>query len=431
MKKIITSALSVLIIITVSICVFADSVDRTILSNGDYSLILHDNAPVKLISNQTNATVLNIPESIEGCEITDFTGVELSSPCVTKIIFGKNTENISSLAVWSDKKSKVPVCSLLFNEGLKKISSQSDITNREDGLYYPNRISKLIKLLILPESLEIIEKNGLFTTNYENIVIQSRIDADDYSVTRCCHDEENYTLFNPITSTEVYLSQNSSISVSAFNTISYFDTLNSEDNPHINLNNYLKFNLTDADSERGKFEEAGYTVREYTDEWWKNIKEIQSVELTGKGIAESKNSSAKGTVTNLGWSASNDPLQYLSHEYELKMKPGDSVTLQASFAPANAFDNRLFFVSLNEDIATVDIESGEIKAVKSGVATIRCVAASGVYSDCAVTVSDTGNSSIIEKIKSNPVFAAVCSGVAAVFAFFAWLISHIAVRFKK
>ncbi|MBR0122149.1 MAG: hypothetical protein IJM10_10220, partial [Clostridia bacterium] len=180
MKKIITSALSVLIIITVSICVFADSVDRTILSNGDYSLILHDNAPVKLISNQTNATVLNIPESIEGCEITDFTGVELSSPCVTKIIFGKNTENISSLAVWSDKKSKVPVCSLLFNEGLKKISSQSDITNREDDLYYPNRISKLIKLLILPESLEIIEKNGLFTTNYENIVIQSRIDADDY-----------------------------------------------------------------------------------------------------------------------------------------------------------------------------------------------------------------------------------------------------------
>ena len=32
----------------------------------------------------------------------------------------------------------------------------------------------------------------------------------------------------------------------------------------------------------------GYTVREYTGEWWKNIKEIQSVELTGKGLAEKK-----------------------------------------------------------------------------------------------------------------------------------------------
>ena len=431
LKNIITAALSVLIILTVSTCVFADSADRMVISNGDYNLILHGDTPVKLVSNQAHATVLNIPESIEGYEITEFTGVELSSPCVTKIVFGKNIERVSSLAVWSADKSEVPVCSLLFNEGLKNISADSDITNREDGLYYPNRIPKLIKLLILPESLEKIEKNGLYTTNYENIVIQSRIDANDYSVTRCCHDEENYTLFKPITSTDVYLSQNSSISVSAFNTISYFDTVNPEDNPHINTNNYLKFNLTDSDSESGKYEEAGYTVREYTGEWWKNIKEIQSVELTGKGLAEKKSPEAKGTVTNLGWSASNDPAQYLSREYELKMKPGESITLQTSFSPADAFDNRLFFVSLNEDIAAIDIESGEIKALKSGEATIRCVAASGVYSDCVITVSDTGGSSIIEKIKNNPVVAAVCSGAAAVAAFFVWLISHIAGWFKK
>ena len=286
--------------------------------------------------------------------------------------------------------------------------------------------------MVFPESVNRIKQSGFQLTDADNIVVYSNPITSPESMRDLKNlyrdlDKENCKPVN------IYFTGNAT-NLNQW-TFDYTFLVPGNEDPysHIETAPYTKLTIYKKPGAEGfeKFEEAGYTVREYTDEWWKNIKEIQSVELTGKGIAESKNSSAKGTVTNLGWSASNDPLQYLSHEYELKMKPGESVTLQASFAPANAFDNRLFFVSLNEDIATVDIESGEIKAVKSGVATIRCVAASGVYSDCAVTVSDAGNSSIIEKIKSNPVFAAVCSGVAAVVAFFAWLISHIAVRFKK
>ena len=189
MKKTLTVVLSILTAISFALCVNADSLNRTVISNNDFEVIISNDKPAKITSFQQNVTVINIPESIEGYDITEFPGMELSSPCVTKIVFGDNIATVSSLAFSSEIKPEIPICSLRLNEGLKTISNYSDITNREDGLYYQNRIPKLIKYLVLPESLKTIEKSGLYTTNYENIVIQSNIETEDYSITRNCSDE--------------------------------------------------------------------------------------------------------------------------------------------------------------------------------------------------------------------------------------------------
>ena len=399
-------------------------------SDGKYSYFIVDDGIWFKGSLETGLTVLNIPESIDGQKVTGIRRCISNSNCLTKINFPKSIKSVSqTFPLYSISEFSLPLCNIGFNNGVTLFDTWAFSHSIVDNRY---EVKNQFKVLVFPESVNRIKQSGFQLTDADNIVVYSNPITSPESMRDLKNlyrdlDKENCKPVN------IYFTGNAT-NLNQW-TFDYTFLVPGNEDPysHIETAPYTKLTIYKKPGAEGfeKFEEAGYTVREYTDEWWKNIKEIQSVELTGKGIAESKNSSAKGTVTNLGWSASNDPLQYLSHEYELKMKPGESVTLQASFAPANAFDNRLFFVSLNEDIATVDIESGEIKAVKSGVATIRCVAASGVYSDCAVTVSDAGNSSIIEKIKSNPVFAAVCSGVAAVVAFFAWLISHIAVRFKK
>ena len=420
MKKTLTVVLSILTAISFALCVNADSLNRTVISNNDFEVIISNDKSAKITSFQQNVTVINIPESIEGYDITEFPGMELSSSCVTKIVFGDNIATVSSLAFSSEVKPEIPICSLRLNEGLKTISSYSDITNREDGLYYQNRIPKLIKYLVLPESLKTIEKSGLYTTNYENIVIQSNIETEDYSITRNCSDEENYKLFNPVVSTNVFLSSGVSIPVNSFNMVSYSDVVNPEDHPDININRYLTINTKPYFP--NQFEEAGYTVKEYTDEWWKDIKEIQSVEVSGEGVTLKKDSKGKGTVTELGWSPSNDPAQYLSREYELSAKPGDSFTLKSSFAPADAFDDRTFFVSLNEDVATVDTESGKVTVLKEGTATIRCVAASGVFSDCFIYSGSAAQTQAKTQAKSDslkaktPLIVISCSCAAVLAA---------------
>lgn len=102
----------------------------------------------------------------------------------------------------------------------------------------------------------------------------------------------------------------------------------------------------------------GYTVKEYTDEWWKDIKEIETVTLSAQS---------------------------------LDMKSGEKQTLKMNFAPQDAYDNRVFFVSLNTDIADVDMETGAIIAKTTGTVTVRAVAASGVYADCVVKVNGGGD----------------------------------------
>lgn len=429
----------------------AETTEPIISSDGKYKYIIDETSGEAFFvgSNETDITVLNIPDGIDGKKVMSIAGCELDTSCLVKINYPVTVKQVNCEFpnLCTKKETRVPLCNLNFSNNLQKLDVVPSFAKDFNLQYYYGLnsllkydlygIEKKLNLITIPETTIEIGTYAVSYNNVKNIVIQGNPNAKSKPFyDRESYGESDLPSLNGSYGTNIYFSNDATnIDPATFDIFIFTGAVNDE-----NSHDIYGYNITNPNviiykkpESKGfeKFEEAGYTVKEYTDEWWKNIKEIQSVELTGKGIAESKNSSAKGTVTNLGWSASNDPLQYLSHEYELKMKPGESVTLQASFAPANAFDNRLFFVSLNEDIATVDIESGEIKAVKSGTATIRCVAASGVYSDCAVTVSDAGNSSIIEKIKSNPVFAAVCSGVAAVVAFFAWLISHIAVRFKK
>ena len=413
-------------------------------------------------SLEKGVTVINIPEEIDGKKVVGTSEIYTDSVCAVKINYPHSvkTTEIKGLLVKKSKKTSVPLCSVNYNDEIEKfdITGKGSICFQDD--FDCSSYTKL-KLLVLPENLKELKKQSIDAGCVENVIVSENTSLEALSITKNGYDEyhDQEYLLSPCS---IYFTGNAlNANPLAFCHRNYYtDPMDYFYNPYFGKSSMItiykkpdaagferfygaeyKEALTKAQNEINEewgYETdftndtpEGYTVREYTGEWWKNIKEIQSVELTGKGLAEKKSPEAKGTVTNLGWSASNDPAQYLSREYELKMKPGESITLQTSFSPADAFDNRLFFVSLNEDIAAIDIESGEIKALKSGEATIRCVAASGVYSDCVITVSDTGSSSIIEKIKNNPVVAAVCSGAAAVAAFFVWLISHIAGWFKK
>ncbi|MBR4767100.1 MAG: Ig-like domain-containing protein [Clostridia bacterium] len=413
-------------------------------------------------SLEKGVTVINIPEEIDGKKVVGTSEIYTDSVCAVKINYPHSvkTTEIKGLLVKKSKKTSVPLCSVNYNDEIEKfdITGKGSICFQDD--FDCSSYTKL-KLLVLPENLKELKKHSIDAGCVENVIVSENTSLEALSITKNGYDEyhdQEYLLSpcsiyftgnalnaNPLAFCHrnyytdpmdyfynPYFGKSSMITIykkpdaagfERFYGLEYKEALKKAQN-EINEEWGYESDITNDNSE-------GYTVSEYTDEWWEDIKEIQSVEITGKGVTEKKNSKGKSTVTELRWSPSNDPVQYLSKEYELNMKPDESTTLQSSFAPSDAFDSRVFFVSLNEDVATIDMNSGEVKAIKSGEATIRCVAASGVYSDCVVKVIDTSNLSIIEKIKSNPVVAALCSGATAVVAFFAWLISHITGWFKK
>lgn len=71
----------------------------------------------------------------------------------------------------------------------------------------------------------------------------------------------------------------------------------------------------------------------------------------------------------------------------LEMSIGQSETLTATVAPANATNKNVTFVSSNTSVATVS-ENGEVTAVSGGNATITVTTADGSFTDtCAVTVN--------------------------------------------
>lgn len=414
----------------------AETGDKLISADGKYSYYANEDGIWFSDSTESGITVLNIPEKIDGKTVTGIRRCTVNSNCVVKVNMPASIKTVSqSFPLFSSLEQFIPLCNISFNNEITHFDTWAFSHARADKRY---EIKSQLKVVVFPELTEKIGFSGFNISEVENIVFQKDYFTQSASISDNIYYEKSES--DRAYSVNVYFVDKAS-NFSA-DTFDWLDPIDDElavyyreaNKPYpIKYHNNPNVTIYKKPGAEGfeKFEEAGYTVKEYTDEWWKDIKEIQSVEISGEGVTEKKNSQAKGTVTELGWSPSNDPAQYLSREYELSAKPGDSITLKSSFAPADAFDDRTFFVSLNEDVATVDTESGKVTVLKEGTATIRCVAASGVYSDCAVTVSDAGNSSIIEKIKSNPVFAAVCSGVAAVVAFFAWLISHIAVRFKK
>ncbi len=385
--------------------------------NGQYKYVINSETGDAYFSTafSEDITVLNIPKEIDGQKIVGAFESITSSESLIRINFSPQTKIISygGLDFFTFSESELPICTINFCEGLKKLTPYA---GHNRGLYSLHESACSVKLLVLPESLESIANYSILKNTADAIIIQGDVSIDAKAITVDDFEDYNNRTYNQAANKpcDIYFTGNAdNISTFAFDYNMHID-LNEINMPtnypcpntvlykkpgatgfdKFKTSEYQKQLVKEFDSwvdwkkwakEDYKLPE-GYTVKEYTDEWWKNITEIQSVTLSGKGVTEKADSKGLGTITNLGWSESNDPAQYLSHEYELSMKSGEKTTIASSFAPTDAYDDRVFFVSLDEDIADVDMDTGEITAKSKGCARIRAVAASGVYSDCYVSV---------------------------------------------
>ncbi len=378
-------------------------------------------------STEPGITVLNIPEKIDGKKVTGTRRCTVNSNCVVKVNMPSSIKTVSqSFPLFSSLEQFIPLCNISFNNEITHFDTWAFSHARADKRY---EIKSQLKVVVFPELTEKIGFSGFNISEVENIVFQKDYFTQSASISDNFYYEKSES--DRAYSVNVYFVDKAS-NFSA-DTFDWLDPIDDElavyyreaNKPYpIKYHNNPNVTIYKKPGAEGfeKFEEAGYTVKEYTDEWWKDIKEIQSVEISGEGVTLKKYSKGKGTVTELGWSPSNDPAQYLSREYELSAKPGDSITLKSSFAPADAFDDRTFFVSLNEDVATVDTESGKVTVLKEGTATIRCVAASGVFSDCFIYSGSVAQTQAKTQAKSDslkaktPLIIISCSCAAVLVA---------------
>lgn len=336
-------------------------------------------------SFETDITVLEIPKEIDGYVITNLSSSVCRSVSLVRV---KYPETVRHICMWgaivSDRK--VPLCMIDINEGLKSIAYNGFGSNGS----YPFSC----KLLIFPSSLEYIGEQGVRRGFCENLVFQSNPVTNMNSVTV---DDGEYAYFPDgyyqMDINYYFTGDATNLSEFTFNYKPYnweHDLASPETFPTRGVTIYKKpgaqgfEKFLDSSHEEYitdysiSWKIPEYTVKEYTEEWWHDLAEIETVTMTAEGMSKITKNKGKGL--------SDAAKKYLSHEYEKSVKSGEAFTVSSAFAPADAYDNRTFFVSMNEDVATVDIETGEVKALKKGTARIRCVAASGVFADCVLSV---------------------------------------------
>ncbi|MBQ6264106.1 MAG: Ig-like domain-containing protein [Clostridia bacterium] len=424
--------------------------DVIVSKDGKYQYVIKDETGELYLvgSLEKGLTVLNIPEEIDGKTVVGTDRIFVDSPTIIRVNYPDTVKSTfyTGLVIKCSKTWVPPLCTINYNDGIEEflrsyICFLSIGANVLGSLFSYNRF----KLLVLPENLKELTTYSIDAGYAENIIVPENVVLSKRSITINDYDyyyrdidgygaDPDY-LRNPCS---VYFTGNAlNADPLAFCYTYRYDTEFYGYLPFIGpvkeITIYKKPNAFGFERFHGvifkdalkKYEKAVYTdywygyenaetpwiilsyydehpdeipegntIKEYTGEWWKNIKEIQSIELDGFHIIKNNNPEAKGTITELGWSQSNDPSQYFSNEYALNIQPGVTRTLKPTSAPKGVFDNRMFFISLNEDVATVDKDTGKITAIKDGEATIRCIAASGVYSDCIVTVNDLGDSSV-------------------------------------
>ena len=317
-------------------------------------------------SLEEDITVLNIPNEIDGHIITGIDKCRINSRCLVKINFCDSIKAVYQYGLYisNPKNEELPLCTINYNEGLKYFAwNCNDYANVK------------YKIMIFPKSLEYIADSSLYRDHIDNIVFQSNPKTGMNAISVNDHeDHKNRNTENVDYPTNVYFTGDATnLSPFTFN----YEPYNSEGDlpspqtfPSPNVTIFHKSGAKGFDQFKVKYHEEyikeynqnweipSYTVKEYTDEWWKNIKEIETVTLSTKN---------------------------------LDMKSGEKQTLKMDFSPQDAYDNRVFFVSLNTDVADVDMNTGAITAKSTGTATVRAVAASGVYADCIVKVNGGGN----------------------------------------
>ncbi len=368
---------------------YGDDYPETIRTSSDgryqYYLDKETGEAIFYASLESDISVIEIPEKIDGYVVESVTRCKSESPSIVRVRLSENIKYILRGGLCFEEVP-VPICMVDINEGLTSISKYSITT------------PLFCKLIVFPSTLEYIGDEAFFRDFCENIVFQSNpvtgmnsVSINDFPDFT---DKYLYDLdFDRKAFNCYFTGDATNLSPFTFNYQPYNwerDLPSPETFPARDVTIYKKpgaqgfEKFLDSSHEEYitdysiSWKIPEYTVKEYTEEWWHDLAEIETVTMTAEGMTEITKNKGKGL--------SDAAKKYLSHEYEKSVKSGEAFTVSSAFAPADAYDNRTFFVSMNEDIATVDIETGEVKALKKGTARIRCVAASGVFADCILTV---------------------------------------------
>ena len=300
-------------------------------SDGRYSYVIDSEGKAYFrSSHEEDITVLYIPDEIDGHPIVGIYDMYINSPCVTKIVYSSGIKTVCTCGLAPTSYSdSVPLCSIVLNEGLERISK-----NANSERYSSNLKKTECPFLILPKSLSYIGEYGISARNYKNIVFQSDPVTVQCSVSALGEDWDGEC--------SVYLTDSAKqMDPGCFYYVWRRD-----------LPDFIYYFPDDRVHVYGNGDSYPFPVEKYTENFWESIKETEKVTLD---------------------------------KSEVQLKAGKSAEINASIYPTDAYDGRVFYVSLDEETASVDSE-GKITALKDGTATIRAVAASGAYADCTVTV---------------------------------------------
>lgn len=381
-----------------------------------------------------NITVLKIPDEIDGRKVTAVLGLYVVSPVVTRIEYGKNVKRIQGHTGWGhsnnnpfehgmllsyrpdmlggnayDGKTKAPVTSIILNEGLEYIGKNSCTYYTSDTEKHNSRAEYSVKSLVLPSTLKTVETGSVHSRGIESIIIQSDAALDEMALPAASPFSSQRNSFKP--HSIYYTGDCLNSNPFAFNYSPQSTGLeySAESNgpgtyPPENYTIYKKADAKGFEKfETNEYEEytTGYDVeywknppvfevKTYEDEWWSSIKEVEAITISAENIAADESIKANLCA---------EEKEYVSNTYTLATT-GSSVKISATASPADAYDSRVFYISLNEDVAKADRETGEIEIVGDGTATIRCVAPSGVFSDCVINSERTLSVKIISAIQS-------------------------------
>lgn len=295
-------------------------------------------------SLEKDIAVLNIPDEIDGHKIVAVWTMGRSN-LIAAVNFGKNIQEVFNLG-----SGNLPFCQFNFNDGLKVVNGRS--------LEYDNNGNSCIysyDQIIFPATLTSVE----LPQNINMIVFQS-----DPKIDMVITDNRSYLHTGP---RDIYFTGNA-LNVDA----GAFDLVWHDSNLGTSGTYPSDFIIHHKPGAKGfeKFAEHGYTVKEYTHEFW-NDPPAQKAEIE--------------TIT-----LSNSSLRMRPF---IREKGFDEAKLSATFSPKNVDDDRIFFAALVADnykpCARVDLMTGRVTAIYEGTATIRAVASSGAFADCVVTVGDT------------------------------------------
>ena len=348
-------------------------------------------------STQKNITVLKIPDEIDGKKVTGVWSLYTASPAVSRVEYGKNVKVIKGFGYQNDaglhtryrpemtyehnSQTCIPLMSAIFNEGLEIIEHNVAAAGYKEGDSF--------KLMVFPSTLKNLKSRALDGISVDNIIFQS--DAElSYNIAY-----SSYATSYSFPKRSIYFTGNClNANPFAFNYAPWInDGFNERECPYTfppdNVTIYKKtdalgfekFETTDYEeytTQDFQIEPPEFEVKTYDNEWWNNIKEVKAITLSAAGITE--DSSLKA-----GLSA--EEKDYVSNTYTVTTDGSDNITFNATTSPSDAYDSRVYYVSLNENVAKVDKETGKVNIVGDGTATIRCVSASGVFSDCVVKVN--------------------------------------------